>query len=314
MRVIEQRVMVVSSPAAVILASPPPRPSQLVMGVGGTPPITGYARETTLEQVLAQLVEVVGALQSTLTVDTGLSLAGLATGAQQLPDDHRVRVSNLPVSYPLPVAQADALAQQATLVEVRQSLAQVIQGLSDIFGAVDGLEVTAGNIEINSETLNLNTDGVEQHLREIRDRLTAVLGQASRSTSLGVALSVEDVQLLTALLGRLPAALVGGRLATADDYVADALTEDQPGADAVLEFTTGPLALVAVDVDASDPQDEASYLCRATVDGSAPTASRGWRCRSGQTTYLPVPCAAGTVRVWAPAGVTVSVQGGVRGP
>lgn len=101
------------------------------------------------------------------------------------------------------------------------------------------------------------------------------------------------------------------RLPVADDYATDVLTDDQTGADGVLTFSTGPIKLVAVDVDPEDPMDTAAYICRATVDGSTPTSARGWRCRSGQTTYLPVP-ADSEVKVFAPAGVTVSVQGGAR--
>lgn len=98
----------------------------------------------------------------------------------------------------------------------------------------------------------------------------------------------------------------------ADDYAVDRLTADQNGAGAVLTFSPGPLALVAVDVDPTTSTDTATYICRATVDGSTPTASLGWRCRSGQTTYLPVPCPGGVVKVFAPTGVFVSVQGGAR--
>lgn len=102
-------------------------------------------------------------------------------------------------------------------------------------------------------------------------------------------------------------------VAVADDYEMDRITSDQAGADAVLLFPLGgPAVLVAVDVDPVDLQDPLNYLCRATVDGSSPTAARGWRCRSGGTTYLPVPCPSGTVRVYAPVGVTVSVQAGAR--
>lgn len=260
----------------------------------------------------------------------------------------------LPDSYPLPPAQHAALASEATAnqIKARTDLlatdltllnliaqqALILTRLGDIFGAVDGLEVTAGNIEISSNTLNLNTDQVEQHLREVRDRLPANLGQSTNAASLPVALSIVQEALLAAIRDRLPTALSGGRLAvdaglsipqpqtnaltndelreapvpTRDDFDGDAITPDQAGANAVLEFVVPALRLVAVDVDPVDPEDGFPYICRAAVDGSAPAANRGWRCRSGQTTYLPVPCVGGTVKVFAPTGVSVSVQGGVR--
>jgi hypothetical protein len=103
-----------------------------------------------------------------------------------------------------------------------------------------------------------------------------------------------------------------GTALVADDYAEDVTTEDQPGTGAVLTFALGQACkLVAVDVDPADLSDPAAYLARATVDGVDPTQTRGWRCRSGQTTYLPVPTS-GTVKVWAPTGVTVSVQAGAR--
>lgn len=98
----------------------------------------------------------------------------------------------------------------------------------------------------------------------------------------------------------------------ADDYAQDILTVDQPGDDDVLEFDLGvPAKLVAVDVDVISAEDTATYICRVSLDGSDPNASRGWRCRSGQTTYIPMPCS-GMVKVYAPSGVTVSVQAGAR--
>jgi len=98
-----------------------------------------------------------------------------------------------------------------------------------------------------------------------------------------------------------------------DDYDGNILTNDQSGAGGILTFTLGaPAALVAVDVDNSSPSDTTIYIARATVDGTNPTSSRGWRCRSGQTTLLPVPSPGGEVRVFAPSGVTVSVQAATR--
>ena len=98
-----------------------------------------------------------------------------------------------------------------------------------------------------------------------------------------------------------------------DDYDGDIITADQTGAGAVLTFNLGSAAvLVAVDVDAAVPADTDPYIARASVGATIPTATLGWRCRSGQTTFLPVPCPSGVVRVYAPSGVTVSVQAATR--
>lgn len=92
----------------------------------------------------------------------------------------------------------------------------------------------------------------------------------------------------------------------ADDYTTEAHATDQAGADGVLEFTVAAGAMVLVDVDPTDPTDTDNYRARATTDGVAPTASAGFVCRPG-TTYLPI-VTAGTVKVYAPTGVTVAVQ------
>lgn len=110
---------------------------------------------------------------------------------------------------------------------------QLLVKLGDIFGAVDGLEVTAGNIEINSSAISLNVDGVEDFLRQVRDRLPATLGQTTNAASLAVVLSVAQEAIfasmaqklvdlngkdfatqatLAAVLARLPTVPVGDRL------------------------------------------------------------------------------------------------------
>lgn len=82
----------------------------------------------------------------------------------------------------------------------------------------------------------------------------------------------------------------------------------QTGADAVLTFTLSAASMVLVDVDPSDLADTDAYVARATVDGTSPTLSVGFACRAGTTTYLPV-VTSGTVKVWAPVGVSVAVHG-----
>lgn len=119
---------------------------------------------------------------------------------------------------------------------------------------------------------------------------------------------------LTAVQERLTdAQLRASELLVADDFDGDVLTADQTGAGAVLTFNLGgPAKLVAVDVDAASPSDTATYIARVSVSAATPSASLGWRCRSGQVTFLPVPCESGVVKVFAPSGVTVSVQAATR--
>lgn len=94
-----------------------------------------------------------------------------------------------------------------------------------------------------------------------------------------------------------------------DDYASDLIHSDEIGADAVIDFDMGAAAaMVFVDVDPVAEGDDTAYICRVTVDGTTPSAIRGWRARSGQATPIPAPCPAGTVKVWAPTGVSVSVQ------
>jgi hypothetical protein len=166
---------------------------------------------------------------------------------------------------------------------------------------IDGLGVTLAPAQLDALASEATLALANDHLASLdSDSLQLVVNTAAILSAISAQQPLTNAQLRAS-----PPAV-------RDDYSGDALTTDQTGAGAVLEFAVPPLHLVAVDVDPADLQDTTSYLCRATVDGSAPSATRGWRCRSGQTTYLPVPCAGGMVKVFAPAGVTVSVQGGVR--
>lgn len=98
-----------------------------------------------------------------------------------------------------------------------------------------------------------------------------------------------------------------------DDYATTQSAADQTGADNVLTFNfTSPADFVMVDVDVTTPTDYATYRARALLDGSNPSASTGFVCRSGTTTYLPFPTS-GVVKVFAPTGTVVAVQVGRRG-
>lgn len=92
----------------------------------------------------------------------------------------------------------------------------------------------------------------------------------------------------------------------ADDYDTEDHAADQAGADAVLDFTVAAGSMVMVDVDPVVATDFDNYRCRATTDGTTPSITTGFVCRPG-TTYLPI-VSAGTVKVYAPTGVTVAVQ------
>lgn len=156
------------------------------------------------------------------------------------------------------------------------------------------------------------------HLADVLDRLNGTLtvdtGLPSQVDALtdaelraapvvvdtGLTIPTPQTDALTR--AELDAAPVG----VADDYSLVDHAADQTGADAVLTFTLDPGALVWVDVDPSDPDDATAYRARATVDGTTPTATLGWVCRPGPNP-IPVPTA-GTVKVWAPAGVVVAVQ------
>jgi hypothetical protein len=86
-------------------------------------------------------------------------------------------------------------------------------------------------------------------------------------------------------------------------------TTDQAGTNGVLSFTvSGSGDFLMVDVDNTSASDYTTYRCRATVDGSNPTASQGIVCRSGQTTYIPFPTTGTTVKVYALSGTIVAVQ------
>lgn len=97
-----------------------------------------------------------------------------------------------------------------------------------------------------------------------------------------------------------------------DDYADNECLPDQTGNDDVKTFTlSGASDMILVDVDNVSSTDSTTYRARATLDGSTPTATTGYVCRSGMTTYIPFHCE-GTVKVYAPSGTVVAVQAGSR--
>lgn len=104
------------------------------------------------------------------------------------------------------------------------------------------------------------------------------------------------------------------RVPARDDFSAVEHSPDQLGADGVLPFTLSEVGdFVMVDVDNTGPTDYTTYRARATVDGTTPSASVGFVCRSGTTSYLPFPMNGNVVKVFAPANTVVAVQVGRYG-
>ncbi len=142
----------------------------------------------------------------------------------------------------------------------------------------------------------------------IADLRAALNARASEDTlaAIGVILqALPNAQALTLaeLLGALP-------IRVEDRLGPEVLKADALGADAVITFELGqPASLVVVNVDNVDPDDDRVYICRASLGGTNPRADLGHRCRSGQANYIPFPCT-GTVKVFAPLGVSVSVEAG----
>lgn len=101
------------------------------------------------------------------------------------------------------------------------------------------------------------------------------------------------------------------RLPTRDDYSVVEHTPDQIGDDSVKTFVlTTPGDFVMVDIDAVAGNDYLNYRARATIDGSTPTETLGFVCRSGGTSYLAFPMIGNDVKVYLPAGTVGAVQVG----
>lgn len=91
--------------------------------------------------------------------------------------------------------------------------------------------------------------------------------------------------------------------AVKDDYASGEVLADQTGAGAVLTFTfTSPVQLVVVHGDGAEGE-----FCRADAFGGVPSATLGVPCGDEIPTFLPVTT--GSVKVFAPASMVVSVWG-----
>ena len=98
--------------------------------------------------------------------------------------------------------------------------------------------------------------------------------------------------------------LDAARVATAPDYAPDPLLlDDQPGANDVLAFDfPAPVALVWI--------RSVGGVSRAGTADALPTPTRGAYCADDEP--HPFTTTSRNVRVWAPAGATVSVWGWAR--
>jgi len=108
---------------------------------------------------------------------------------------------------------------------------------------------------------------------------------------------------VAAVEARLPPALTPtNNLSTADDYQSGECLADQAGAGGVLTFTfTTAVQLLVIEAKGG------SLTARADPFGGVPTASKGVVCDDGVPTYVPVTVT--SVKIFAPAGMTVSVFG-----
>jgi hypothetical protein len=229
-------------------------------------------------------------------------LEGLAVESKQLPDGHNVTVDNLPAtqpvsaaSLPLPSGASTASKQLADdhNVTVSNQIAQPVQ---------DGGSVDVGNLPATYPNQH------SQPLTDTQLRATAVpVSGTVTSTPSGT--QNVDVTGNTAGLATSAKQLPDGHNVR-DEYSAVEHEADQGGADAVLTFTLGVAAdFLIVDADNTDTTDYTAFRCRATIDGTTPSATVGFVCRSGQSTYLPFPSGT-TIKVYTPTGVVVAVQAG----
>lgn len=98
------------------------------------------------------------------------------------------------------------------------------------------------------------------------------------------------------------AQLRASKVGVADDYQAGEVLADQMGAGAVLTFTFATARnLVLIEAVGT------SQIARADPFGGTPSATQGVRCDDATPTYLPVTTT--VVKVFAPAGMVVSVAG-----
>jgi len=138
---------------------------------------------------------------------------------------------------------------------------------------------------------------------DVNGQLTSLLTTLASQTTLAAVLAALATVAVTGPLtdAQLRAAKVG----VADDFQGGECLPDQTGAGAVLTFTfSAPRNLIVVHAVG------ASQVARADPFGGTPSATQGFRCPDDAPTYLAV--VATVVRVFAPAGMVVSVAGSSR--
>jgi len=139
-----------------------------------------------------------------------------------------------------------------------------------------------------------NLDITLSALRDALETINAVVSGTVAVSNLPATQAVSGPLTDTQLRATAPA--------VKDDYQSGEVLADQTGAGAVLTFTfAAPRNLVMVHAVGAD------QVARADPFGGTPSATQGIRCDDGVPSYLPV--IATTVKVFAPAGMVVTVVG-----
>lgn len=271
----------------------------------------------------AQLAAAGLSLEETQLVVAGIAQAALDTplsgrAAEATQQSIYTRLGDLLTAMQAIAIDADSIAIDADTINLNtDALENLLAAVRDRLPASVGQKISAAALAVVLSTEQ------EAILASAVDKLASISARLPSALS-GDRLKVETQhsQALTDAQLRVSAVPVSGPLTDAqlrasalpvqDDYQATEHEADQDGAGGVLAFPLSAAAqFVVVDVDNSSDSDTVTYRARATLDGSTPSETEGFVCRSGQSTCLPFPTA-GTVKVWAPTGVVVSVQAGRR--
>ena len=134
-------------------------------------------------------------------------------------------------------------------------------------------------------------------------QLTALLTELGQKLEPGGSVVVSNLPATQPVSGPLTdTQLRAAKVGVADDFQAGEVLADQTGAGAVLTFTFAAVRNLVL-IQAAG----AGQVARADPFGGTPSATQGIRCDDATPTYLPVTATA--VKVFAPAGMVVSVAG-----
>lgn len=238
------------------------------------------------------------AVDATLQYDIG----GVPTDVEGVTD------AESPTGEALPTYDGGARAQLVTAVARLTSIRDAVDGLE---GMLDGVETSLGTLATQATLASVLTsvDGLEASLTSILAAVDGLEGTAAtlatQSTLAAVLTSVDTLEtglasLLTEL--QLKADLTETQ-PVKDDYQAGECLAEQTGAGAVLTFTfASPVQLVHVEGDGADTD-----VARVDPFGGTPSATQGFRAADGVGVYLPVICT--VVKVYAPTGMVIAVNG-----